>query len=201
MMARTVAERLAAGLERKPNGCLEWTKATNRHGYGLIGVDGRSRLAHRVAWTLANGPIPEGMCVLHRCDNPPCCDVEGCLFLGTQADNVTDMETKGRGRQGDFQRDKTHCVAGHEFSGANLRIGERGQRVCMECRRVRQQASRAAHRLEFPSPNPGAYQLAKTKCPHGHSYDDVNTYVTPKGSRMCRTCMRARNRKRRGAAA
>jgi hypothetical protein len=51
--------------------------------------------AHRVAWTLANGPIPAGMHVLHTCDNPPCCN-PGHLWLGTQADNMADMARKGR---------------------------------------------------------------------------------------------------------
>ena len=144
----TVTERLAAGLERKPNGCLEWTKSTNRNGYGLIGFDGKCRLAHRVAWELANGPIPDGLNVLHHCDNPPCCDTEKCLFLGTQADNVADMEAKGRGRFGQYQRERTHCKAGHKFSGSNLRMSPRGTRICMECRRTRQRVARAAKRLE-----------------------------------------------------
>ena len=51
--------------------------------------------AHRVAWVLYRGKIPRGKKVLHRCDNPPCCNPEH-LFLGTQADNVADMVTKGR---------------------------------------------------------------------------------------------------------
>ncbi len=51
--------------------------------------------AHRAAWIEANGPIPEGMNVLHHCDNPPCVNVEH-LFLGTAADNTQDMIAKGR---------------------------------------------------------------------------------------------------------
>ena len=51
--------------------------------------------AHRAAWELANGPVPNGMSVLHRCDNPPCVRPEH-LFVGTQKDNVRDMIEKGR---------------------------------------------------------------------------------------------------------
>ena len=51
--------------------------------------------AHRAAWELVNGAIPDGMCVLHKCDNPPCVRVEH-LFLGTVYENNTDRANKGR---------------------------------------------------------------------------------------------------------
>src|ERR1035437_7520626 len=77
----TLAERLAAGLVLAPNGCLEWTGATNisangEGGYGTIGDNYRQLSTHRLAWTLANGPIPDGLWVLHHCDNRPCCQTE-----------------------------------------------------------------------------------------------------------------------------
>lgn len=78
------------------SGCHEWVG--DRHelmGYGRLRRDGRRLLAHRYAWELAHGPIPEGMCVLHSCDNPPCCYVPH-LFLGTKADNNADKVAKGR---------------------------------------------------------------------------------------------------------
>lgn len=77
--------------------CTIWAGAKNKAGYGTRGNGrGGSALAHRVAFSEAFGPIPEGMCVLHKCDNPPCVNPEH-LFLGTQADNVRDMRQKGRG--------------------------------------------------------------------------------------------------------
>lgn len=104
---RPIAERLADQLLRMPNGCLEWQGSTDTGGYGVITigsrVDGTRRQAqvHRLTWEMANGPIPEGLRVLHHCDNPPCCDAwGGCLFLGTQADNMADMMAKGRGSNG-----------------------------------------------------------------------------------------------------
>ena len=54
-------------------------------------------MAHRVAWVKARGEIPAGICVLHRCDNPPCINVDH-LFLGTQIDNILDCSAKGRNR-------------------------------------------------------------------------------------------------------
>jgi len=130
---------LVAHLLEMPSGCLEWTGGTNLNGYGTIGRGGRAggkASVHRVAWELANGPIPDGSHVLHHCDNPPCCQTEptegypeGHLFLGTRSDNMADMISKGRSRG---QR-KTHCKHGHEFTDANTYINTSGNRTCRAC--------------------------------------------------------------------
>jgi hypothetical protein len=89
------------------NGCIEWGGVKNTYGYGTLrkGPKGAGwLLAHRVSYELAYGPIPDGLGVLHRCDNPPCVNVEH-LFLGTQADNVADMVAKGRIQRGTQRRD------------------------------------------------------------------------------------------------
>ncbi len=81
------------------NGCMLWTGANNVNGYGRIGYgDGRTVAAHRVAYELANGPIPDDLQVLHKCDVRSCVN-PAHLFLGTQADNMQDMSRKGRGRK------------------------------------------------------------------------------------------------------
>lgn len=91
----TLAARLASKLERQPNGCL-YFMGSRAKGYGKIGVVGKSpQTTHRVAWELRHGPIPDGLCVLHKCDNRPCCDTDH-LFIGTKADNTHDMMAKGR---------------------------------------------------------------------------------------------------------
>ena len=64
-------------------------------GYGMSTSCGRTLYAHRVAYESAHGPVPKGLRVLHACDNPPCCN-PAHLFVGTQADNVHDMDRKGR---------------------------------------------------------------------------------------------------------
>src|SRR5687767_4720826 len=80
---------------RKTDGCWLWTASRNAKGYGQIMYQRRPIHAHRVSWQLANGPIPDGLCVLHRCDNPQCVN-PGHLFLGTIVDNNRDMFAKGR---------------------------------------------------------------------------------------------------------
>ena|ERR1700719_845194 len=80
----------------EPNsGCLIWLRGLNG-GYGFIrgSVYGES-YAHRYVWSQERGPIPDDMCVLHRCDNPTCCNIDH-LFLGTKLDNAVDRDTKGR---------------------------------------------------------------------------------------------------------
>lgn len=82
------------------NECCCWTGKTLPKGYGIACYEGRRMLAHRYAWERANGPIPAALHVLHKCDNPPCVNVDH-LFLGTNADNVADMVRKGRNSRGD----------------------------------------------------------------------------------------------------
>ena len=81
-------------------GCLEWLGASHKDGYGRFGIARRLFQATRVAFFVATGVDPLDMDVCHKCDNPPCCNPEH-LFLGTRADNVNDMISKGRAH---FQR-------------------------------------------------------------------------------------------------
>ena len=94
-------ERFHKRLDKTPgygrNGdCWVWKAGTTNGGYGLICADGKNVRTHRFSWELHNGPIPEGMQVLHHCDNPPCCNPDH-LFLGKDADNIADKISKGRG--------------------------------------------------------------------------------------------------------
>ncbi len=91
-------EAFDARYVKHDSGCWAWTGKRTVDGYGLmsLGKRGRSATAHRFSWEHHRGPIPDGMCVLHHCDNPPCVNPEH-LFIGTRADNVDDMWSKGRG--------------------------------------------------------------------------------------------------------
>jgi hypothetical protein len=87
--------------DTSPTGCWLWTGGKN-HGYGRISFNGKNFLAPRIAWEFTNGPIPDGLDVLHRCDNPPCVRPDH-LFLGTLKDNYDDMVQKGRKAQIDYR--------------------------------------------------------------------------------------------------
>lgn len=93
---RPVEERFAEKVSPEPNtGCHLWMGAADPLGYGRFGRRNRVYLAHRVAWELRHGPIPAGMCLCRRCDNPACVN-PGHLFLGTRIDNNRDRDQKGR---------------------------------------------------------------------------------------------------------
>jgi hypothetical protein len=83
------------------NGCVLFTGTISIHGYGYITYHKEERMfAHRAAWISRNGPIPCGLCVLHRCDVRACINPDH-LFLGTHADNTRDMLDKGRASVGE----------------------------------------------------------------------------------------------------
>ncbi len=92
-----LADRFWAKVIRA-DGCWDWIGYRDKAGYGRLGLGGRRRgigKAHRVSWELHFGPIPEGLMICHKCDNPPCTNPEH-LFLGTMGDNMRDMSRKGR---------------------------------------------------------------------------------------------------------
>lgn len=92
----TPLEQLLRYTAARPNGCIEWTGATDQDGYAIVQIDGRSRRAHRIAWEIANGSeLPSEILVRHKCDNPPCI-CPSHLLTGTHLDNVRDCIERGR---------------------------------------------------------------------------------------------------------
>ncbi len=114
------------------NDCWIWMAAKNEHGYGLLNWHGHMWKAHRVSYELSRGPIQEGKFILHHCDVPACVRPDH-LFIGTQADNIKDMQSKGRMRN--QNTNKTHCPSGHIYTKENTRINK-GKRYCRICSRI-----------------------------------------------------------------
>jgi hypothetical protein len=141
-------------------------------------------MAHRVAWTLVNGKIHDGLLVLHACDNPPCCRPSH-LRLGTHRDNVLDAVAKGRWGS----TLKQFCIRGHEFTTDNTVTRLSGERLCRQCIRIRSREYYASH------PDYQAQQYRKRKkrlaiqCAGGCGRMVVPGKKTP----FCHPCYMARS--------
>ena len=131
------------GEENADDGCWEWAGCRPRRSCGVASygrfstATSKSVLAHRFSWELHNGPIPDGMVVCHRCDNTGCVRPEH-LFVGTQADNLRDCQSKGR------RWDQTSftplavgriCRNGHHIDDDYFLIYDRGYVYCRYCHR------------------------------------------------------------------
>lgn len=117
------------------NGCLIWTAWSNNKGYGTFSRGGKTRYAHRVAYEMLVGPIPEGLELDHLCRVPLCVRPD-------HLEPVTHAENVRRGNAGKatgaLMKAKTHCKHGHEFTPENTLLASTGARACRACRRIRE---------------------------------------------------------------
>lgn len=101
----------------KSDECWIWVGSKTENGYGHLTRDDRIILAHRYSWIIHNGPIPDGLHVLHTCDNRACINPNH-LWLGTRKDNQQDMNRKGRGLKGKklSEEHKAKMRASHQLN-------------------------------------------------------------------------------------
>lgn len=168
------------------SGCWKWRGATVHGGYGILNRGSRGEgliRAHRYSYLLHYGVIPDGMYVLHKCDNPECTNPEH-LYTGDAKQNMRDVSERKRHPASR----KTHCKRGHEYNEENTKW--RGnKRECRACKRILAKAALRKKRGDQFGIRP---RETKTHCKRGHKFTDENTYTNPKGYRECVQCRKER---------
>lgn len=187
-------------VKQEGEACWFWTGGRTRDGYGQYTINGRIVYAHRYAYEQVNGPLLPGEKVCHSCDQPSCQRPDH-LFKGTQAVNLADMWAKGRGRNQNMG--KPRCKHGHEFTPENTRLTSEGDRVCLTCARdALTRARRAAGIL--PRTEWKAGRVPAPCCKRGHRLEGTNlrimTRANGKVERICRECVRLRNKETKARA-
>lgn len=128
-MANSV-KRFWANVKRRKN-CWEWVGSCTATGYGSFCATYEGRKywkAHRFSWHLHNGPIPDGQCVLHKCDNPACVRPDH-LEIGTQAENIRQRDMRGRGpigvKHGSAKLTEAQVLVVYHSKENGMRLAER----------------------------------------------------------------------------
>jgi hypothetical protein len=143
MAERTVEERFMAKVE-KTDSCWIWTAQCTPGGYGRFKIGGRPLRAHRVAYELLVGPIPEGLVLDHLCRVRHCVN-PAHLEPVTQRENVLRGDAVGA-----VNAAKTHCPQGHPYDQLNT-LMEAGSRRCLACKRSREAGYQRRRRAEVGS--------------------------------------------------
>ena len=160
--------------------CWLWTACTPERGYGRFSFRAKVWFAHRVAYTLTFGEIPDDKELDHLCRVKKCVR-PGHLDPVTHRGNMTAPGARVGIPTGELKKAKTHCPQGHPYSGENLYVTSQGFRQCKICSQIRQR--------KFLK---GNANKDKTHCPHGHGYDEENTSYRRSGARVCKACARLR---------
>lgn len=162
----------------KSGECWVWTAAKFGNGYGLFKPDyrGKSCLAHRVAYEIVVGPIPEGLTIDHLCRN------HGCVNP-SHLEAVTKRENTLRGVGPAAQHaQQTHCKHGHPFDDENTWIDSTGARHCRVCKRAACQRWFNKHRDEYNTQKRAEYvhrpYVIRKGIPHGPMSDETKQKIS-----------------------
>ena len=185
--------------------CWVWTGTAAEGGYGHFKISGTtlSAMAHRVAYRVLVGPIPDGLQLDHLCRNPPCVN-PAHLEPVTARENIRRaMEAKYGGPN------RSECTKGHPWTPENIYWRKSGHPVCRACNRERQRNAwvEGWRPPEYPAAGRARRQArAKPRqqrpaCPQGHEFTPENTFYGSDGRRRCRACRRAKREAARAARA
>lgn len=181
-IAKTIKERFDE--KWQPNiitNCWTWTAFIRPEGYGHMRVGKDVILAHRLAYELYVGPVPDGLTLDHLCRNRRCVNP-------AHLEPVTGSENTKRGIK--YLSTLTSCKRGHPFDEANTHMYN-GSRICKTCAYEKVKRRRLAARSGIPA----VKNTDKSMCRKGHPYDEANTYLY-NGHRICKTCRRENQRRR-----
>lgn len=190
---RRPVDRVLSKTLNTEDGCQVFTGSKRPDGYGQISVgsraDGTFRLerVHRVVYEALVGPIPDGHHLHHRCGRRDCVRLMHLEVLRADAHAQEHAADGTFANNGEHNRIKRHCPAGHPYEQEATPGLKRGCQICATDRMREKRETETGRPTQIPA-------FARTHCPQGHEYDEQNTRMY-RGMRYCRACEFAKSQR------